>query len=63
VFLILPKACPSGQAGIPVALIGYFLYQLWFLMPQKIKNLTMVNAEIDIKEQIERSDDMRHFIS
>jgi hypothetical protein len=44
-------------------------------MPQKIKNLTMVNADppawladasragIDIKEQIERSDDIRHFIS
>jgi hypothetical protein len=51
------------------------LYQLWFLMPQKIKNLTMVNADppasladtsqagIDIKEQIECSEDMRHFIS
>jgi hypothetical protein len=32
-------------------------------MPQKIKNLTMVNADIDIKEQIERSEDMRYFIS
>jgi hypothetical protein len=44
-------------------------------MPQKSKNLTMVNADppawlvdasragIDIKEQIERSEDMRHFIS
>jgi hypothetical protein len=44
-------------------------------MPQKIKNLTMVHADppasladasragIDIKEQIERSEDMRHFIS
>jgi hypothetical protein len=54
---------------------GKKLYQLWFLMPQKIKNLTMVNADppawladasradIDIKEQIERSEDMRHFIS
>jgi hypothetical protein len=32
-------------------------------MPQKIKNLTMVNADINIKEQIECSKDMRHFIS
>ena len=39
------------------------LYQLRFLMPQKIKNLAMVNADIEIKEQIERSEDMRHFIS
>jgi hypothetical protein len=41
-------------------------------MPQKIKNLKMVNADppaqlsdvsragLEIKEQIERSDDMRH---
>jgi hypothetical protein len=33
------------------------------LMPQKIKTLTMVNADKDIKEQIERSENMRHFIS
>ena len=39
------------------------LYQLRFLMPQKIKNLAMVNTDIEIKEQIERSEDMRHFIS
>jgi hypothetical protein len=32
-------------------------------MPQKIINLTMVNADIDINEQIERSEHMRHFIS
>jgi len=32
-------------------------------MPQKIINYTMVNADIEIKEQTERSESMRHFIS
>ncbi len=31
-------------------------------MPQKIIDLTMVNADIEIKEQTERSESMRHFI-
>jgi len=31
----------------------YILYQLWFIMPQKIINPTMVNADIVIKEQAE----------
>jgi len=39
------------------------LYQLWFIMPQKIINYTMVNADIEIKEQTERSESMRHFIT
>ena len=39
------------------------LYQLWFIMPQKIINLTMVNADIEIKEQTEQSESMRHFIT
>jgi len=32
-------------------------------MPRKIINHTMVNADIEIKEQTERSESMRHFIS
>ncbi len=39
------------------------LYQLWFIMPQKNINHTMVNADIEIKEQTERSESMRHSIS
>jgi len=39
------------------------LYQLWITMSQKIINLTMVNADIEIKEQTERSESMRHLIT
>jgi hypothetical protein len=39
------------------------LYQLWFIMPQKIINLTMVNADIVMMEQTEHSESMRHFIT
>ena len=42
---------------------GTKLYQLWFIMPQKIINLTMVNADIEIKEQTEYSESMRHLIT
>ena len=35
----------------------------WFIMPQKIINLTMVNADIEIKEQTEYSESMRHLIT
>ena len=36
---------------------------LWFIMPQKIIKLTMVNADIEIKEQTEYSESMRHLIT
>lgn len=39
------------------------LYQFWFIMTWKIINLTLVNDDIEIKEQIERREKMRHFIS
>jgi hypothetical protein len=42
---------------------GYNLYHFWFVMPQKIINLKMVNADIIIKKQTERSDSMRYFIT
>jgi hypothetical protein len=32
-------------------------------MPQKIINHTMVNADIEIKEQTERRESMRYFIA
>ncbi len=32
-------------------------------MPRKIINHTMVNADIEIKEQTEPSESMRHFIT
>jgi hypothetical protein len=36
------------------------IHQLWLAVPQKTNNLTMVNAITGLKEQIERSEDMRY---
>ena len=39
------------------------LYQIWVIMPQKIINPKMVNADIVIKEQTKRSKSVRHLIT
>jgi len=54
---------PAGIHRMLFTLYFLVLYQLRFIMPQKIINHTMVNAYIEKKEQTERSESMRHFIS
>ncbi len=49
-----------SESNNPKFIIFWFevLYQFWFIMPQKIINHTLVNADMEIKDQTERSESM-----
>ena len=54
---------PGQQASPEQHALPDELYQLCFIMPQKIIQLTKVNADIVIKEQTEYNESVRHLIT